>query len=36
MLSDLIDVEWTYDQLKEVDDLSYNNPKYLPMRIPGH
>lgn len=36
MLSDLIDVEWTYDQIKEVDNLSYNNPDYLPMRTPWH
>lgn len=36
MLSDLIDVEWTLDQIKEVDNLSYNNPKYPPIRIPGH
>lgn len=34
MLSDLINVEWSLDQIKEVDDLSYNNPDYLPMRKP--
>lgn len=28
MLSDLINYEFTLDQIKEVDDLSYNNPKY--------
>ena len=34
MLSDLIDVERTYDQIKEVDELSYITTKY-PTRIRG-
>jgi len=34
MLSDLIDIEWTYDQIKEVDELSYITTKY-PTRIRG-
>jgi hypothetical protein len=35
MLSDLINVEWTLDQLKEVDNLSYDNPKYPHLRTKG-
>ena len=35
MLSDLINVEWTLDQLKEVDNLSYDNPKYPQIRTKG-
>ena len=32
MLSDLIDYQFSYDQIKEADDLSYDNPDYTPMR----
>jgi hypothetical protein len=28
MLSDLINYEFSLAELKEVDELSYNNPKY--------
>ena len=32
MLSDLINYEFTEEQIKEVDELSYNNPKYPSIR----
>jgi hypothetical protein len=32
MLSDLINYEFTPEQIKEVDELSYNNPKYPYIR----
>ena len=32
MLSDLINYEFTEEQIKEVDELSYNNPKYPYIR----
>ena len=36
MLSDLINYEFTYEQIKEVDELSYNNPKYPHIRKKWH
>lgn len=35
MLSDLIDYKFSEAELKEVDELSYDNPKYFPMRTRG-
>lgn len=35
MLSDLIDYKFSEKELKEVDELSYQNPKYVPMRTKG-
>ena len=35
MLADLIDYPFTLDHIREVDNLSYENPKYLPMREKG-
>lgn len=34
MLSDLINYEFNLKQIKEADDLSYNNPKYAHLRLP--
>lgn len=36
MLSDLINYEFTEEQIKEVDELSYNNPKYPHIRKKWH
>lgn len=36
MLSDLINYEFTEEQIKEVDELSYNNPKYPYIRKKWH
>ena len=30
MLSDLMNYQFTLDEIKEIDNLSYNNPKYHP------
>lgn len=35
MLSDLIDYKFSDKELKEVDELSYENPKYFPQRARG-
>jgi hypothetical protein len=32
MLSDLINYEFSKEQIKEVDNLSYDNPKYPSIR----
>lgn len=34
MYSDLTNYEFSYDEIKEVDDTSYNNPKYEHIRLP--
>lgn len=36
MLSDLINYEFSLEQIKEVDELSYNNPKYPHIRKKWH
>ena len=36
MLSDLINYEFSEEQIKEVDELSYNNPKYPSIRNRWH
>jgi len=36
MLSDLIDYEFSYETIKEVDDSSYDNPKYPYIRRKWH
>jgi hypothetical protein len=33
MLSDLINYEFSLKEIKEVDELSYNNPKYPSIRV---
>lgn len=35
MLSDLINYEFSKKEIKEADDLSYNNPKYPHLRLKG-
>lgn len=34
MYSDLTNYEFSYDELKEIDDTSYNNPEYSHIRLP--
>jgi hypothetical protein len=36
MLSDLINYKFSIDKIKEVDEMSYENPKYTPIRKRGH
>lgn len=36
MLSDLINYEFSKKEIKQADDLSYNNPKYPHLRLPWH
>jgi hypothetical protein len=34
MASDLTNYEFSYDEIKDVDDTSYNNPDYEHIRLP--
>ena len=36
MASDLTNYEFSYDEIKDIDDTSYNNPDYTHIRIPWH
>ena len=36
MASDLTNYEFSYDEIKEIDDTSYNNPNYEHIRLPWH
>lgn len=36
MASDLTNYEFSYDEIKDVDDTSYNNPDYAHIRLPWH
>lgn len=36
MASDQTNYEFSYDEIKEIDDTSYNNPDYAHIRLPWH